>query len=81
MSTESPCQPSQPKETFDRGDPTATNDYPKIAHATSVRRVERPAIGRFHGGVRENYVERRTPRGKRGANGLSEGRMGGRPGF
>ena len=51
------CQPSQPKETFDRCDPTATDNYPKIAHATSVRLGGRPAIGALPRQLEENYVE------------------------
>ena len=77
-----PCQPSQPKETFDRGDPSATNNYPKIAHSTSVRPVGHPAIGHSRGGGRENYVGRRTPNAPRQARGegLSVGRLRGWPG-
>ena len=51
-----PCQPSQPKKTLDRGDPTATNNNSKIAHTTSVRLVGRPAIGSLPHGSVQNYV-------------------------
>ena len=46
-----PCQPSQPKKTLDRGDPTATNNNSKIAHPRAYGSLGALPSGASHMGV------------------------------